>query len=253
MTRRGSRVAESEGSSARAVGAARACMSIGEVLAHLRGDFPDTTISKLRFLESEGLVEPERTPSGYRKYSWEDVARLRYILTAQRDRYLPLRVIREQLVAMDEGAAPAAGTGTGRPPLVAVEKLPTAQDFDAGVADARLSRSEFADLVGISDRQLCDLEQYGLVSARPGGYYDADAVEIARVVAQLAEFGVEPRHLRVYRSAADREIGLFEQVVAPLARQRSPEARARAAETMRELAALSLRLHAALVQAGLRG
>ncbi|MGA8113168.1 MAG: MerR family transcriptional regulator [Actinocatenispora sp.] len=227
-------------------------MSIGEVLAHLRADFPDTTISKLRFLESEGLVDPERTPSGYRKYSWDDVARLTYILTAQRDQYLPLRVIRDHLSALDEGLVPAGGAVVARPPLVAVEELPSAQDFDSGV-DVRLSRAEFAEHVGVSDAQLRDLEQYGLVSARPGGWYDTDAVEIARVVGQLAEFGVEPRHLRSYRSAADREIGLFEQVVAPLARQRNPEARARAAETVRELAALSLRLHAALVQAGLRG
>lgn len=244
-------MAESEGSAARAADGSRAPMSIGEVLAHLRADFPDTTISKLRFLESEGLVEPQRTASGYRKYSWDDVARLTYILTAQRDHYLPLRVIREHLSAMDDGRMPPAGGVSARPPLVAVDQLPTAGDFDTGYGDARLSRAEVADRAGISDAQLRDLEQYGLVAPR-SGYYDADALEIAKVVGQLAQFGVEPRHLRAYRSAADREIGLFEQVVAPLARQRGPEARARAEETVRELAALSLRLHAALVQAGLR-
>jgi DNA-binding transcriptional MerR regulator len=221
-------------------------MSIGEVLAHLRAEFPDTTISKLRFLESEGLVEPERTPSGYRKYSWDDVARLTYILTAQRDHYLPLRVIRDHL------AGGAAASAEARPPLVSVDQLPTAQDFDADRADVRLSRAELVAQAGIDDAQLRDLEQYGLLAARSGGYYDADALEIAKVVGQLAAYGLQARHLRAYRTAADREIGLFEQVVAPVARQRGPEAQVRAQETVRELAALSLRLHAVLVQAGLR-
>lgn len=244
-------MADSEGSSARVTDRRRAAMSIGEVLAHLRADFPDTTISKLRFLESEGLVEPERTPSGYRKYSWDDVARLTYILTAQRDHYLPLRVIREHLAELDRDGVPGAGP---RPPLVAVEDLPTPRDFEAGRGgELRLSRAELAERAGIDDGLLRAAEQYGLVAATSGGYYDSDALEVATVVGQLAQFGVEPRHLRAYRSAADREIGLFEQVVAPLARQRSPQARARAAETVRELAALSLRLHAVLVQAGLRG
>lgn len=239
-------MAESEGSAARVSGG-RGSMSIGEVLAHLRADFPDTTISKLRFLEAEGLVEPERTPAGYRKYSWDDVARLTYILTAQRDQYLPLRVIREQLAEMDAG-----GVVPGvRPPLVAVEDLPAAVG-EAG-REVRLSRAELAVRAGVSQEQVRDLEQYGLVSASAGGFFDADALEVAVVVGQLAAFGFGPRHLRGYRSAADREIGLFEQVIAPLVRQRSPEARARAAETVRELVSLSLRLHAVLVQAGLRG
>lgn len=228
-------------------------MSIGEVLTHLRAEFPDATISKLRFLEAEGLVEPERTASGYRKYSWDDVARLTYILTAQRDHYLPLRVIREHLAASGVESLPGPGGSVSRPALVAVDQLPTARDFQPERVEVRLSRAELTAQAGISDAQLRDLEQYGLVGARNGSYYDADALEIAKVVAELAEFGLEPRHLRAYRTAADREIGLFEQVVAPLARQQSPEARARAVETVRELAALSLRLHAALVQAGLRG
>lgn len=235
----------SEGSSARA-----AFMSIGEVLAHLRAEFPDTTISKLRFLESEGLVEPERTQSGYRKYSWDDVARLTYILTAQRDHYLPLRVIREHLAGRGDG--PAVESAAVRPPLVSVDQLPAARDVESDRADVRLSRAELTDQAGISDAQLRDLEQYGLLATRSGGYYDADALEIAKVVGQLAVYGLQARHLRGYRTAADREIGLFEQVVAPVARQRSPEAHARAQETVRELAALSLRLHAALVQVGLR-
>jgi DNA-binding transcriptional MerR regulator len=235
---------------------AQAYMSIGEVLAQLRPEFPDTTISKLRFLESEGLVEPERTAAGYRKYSREDVARLRYVLTAQRDHYLPLRVIREQLDAVDRGlqpAGPATGNGARGPrALMPGEGLPSAADFVRPGDELRLSREELIEQAGITEDQLRQLEQFGLVTRRTGGYFDSDALLVATTVVELARFGLEPRHLRAYRAAADREVGLFEQVVAPMVRQRNPEAKARATETVRELAALSVRLHAALVQAGLR-
>jgi DNA-binding transcriptional MerR regulator len=238
----------------RAGAAARAFLSIGEVLAQLRPEFPDTTISKLRFLESEGLVEPERTAAGYRKYSREDVARLRYVLTAQRDHYLPLRVIREQLEALDHGREPAPPGGQTRAPraLVSTESLPSPEDFSRDASYLRLSRAELLEESGASEAQLRQLEQFGLVTKRAGSYYDADALLIATTVVEMAAYGLEPRHLRGYRSAADREVGLFEQVVTPLVRQRGSEAQARAQETVRELAALSVRLHAALVQAGLR-
>jgi DNA-binding transcriptional MerR regulator len=195
-------------------------MSIGEVLAHLHADFPDTTISKLRFLETEGLVEPRRTASGYRKYSSADVARLRYVLTAQRDHYLPLRVIREHLAAIDRGErpAPAATEPALRPPLHAVAEAVTTAD----PADARVSRADLVARTGLTEETLRALEQYGLLVERPGGGYDADAVEIATAVARLAEYGLEARHLRGYRAAADREIGLFSQLVAPVARQSGP-------------------------------
>jgi DNA-binding transcriptional MerR regulator len=232
---------------------ARAFMSIGEVLAQLRPEFPDTTISKLRFLESEGLVEPERTAAGYRKYSREDVARLRFVLAAQRDQYLPLRVIREHLEALDRGG-PADGDHQGSPrALVAADSMPEAGDFSRPEVDVRLSRSELLERTGMTDAQLRQIETYGLVAARGAGWYDGDGLAVAEAVARMAEFGLEPRHLRGYRTAADREVGLFEQVVAPVVRQRGPEAKARAEETVRELAALSLRLHTALVQARLRG
>jgi DNA-binding transcriptional MerR regulator len=233
--------------------APRGFMSIGEVLSQLRSEFPDTTISKLRFLETEGLVEPERTPAGYRKYSREDVARLRYVLTAQRDHYLPLRVIREQLDAIDRGLEPS-GPGGARVPraLNVAEGLPSAEDFARGGDELRLSRAELVEQAGISEEQVRQLEQFGLIARRTGGYYDGDALQIATTVVEMSRFGLEPRHLRAYRAAADREVGLFEQVVTPMMRQRNPEAKARAAETVRELAALSVRLHAALVQSGLR-
>ncbi|WP_426514789.1 MerR family transcriptional regulator [Dactylosporangium sp. McL0621] len=210
-------------------------MSIGEVLAHLRGDFPDVTISKLRFLETEGLVEPRRTPAGYRKYTWTDVARLRYVLTAQRDQYLPLRVIREHLATMRE-------------PLTEVSDSVPAE----APAETRLTRAELLDKAGLTDAALQALEDHGLLKSRPGAGYDADALEVATAAARLAEFGVEPRHLRAYRAAADREIGLFSQLVTPLTRQNGPAGRARAADTVHELAALTQRVHAALVRAGLR-
>lgn len=236
-------------------GAARAqpLMSIGEVLAQLRVDFPDVTISKLRFLEAEGLVEPQRTASGYRKFSWDDVARLRFVLTAQRDQYLPLRVIREQLAQWDAtGEAP----GRARPTLVAVGpggEVPGRESAEpAESSEVRLGRADLVARSGLDESTLAELERLGLVVSDPPGWYDGDALIIARAVAGLAAYGFQPRHLRAYRTAADREVGLFAQLVAPLARQSDPAARARAAETARELVALSQQLHAALVRVGLR-
>jgi DNA-binding transcriptional MerR regulator len=210
-------------------------MSIGEVLAELRPEFPDTTISKLRFLEAEGLVEPRRTAAGYRKYGWDDVSRLRYVLRAQRDHYLPLRVIREQLAARD--ATPA---------LVAVDEVVRAE------AEERLTRAELVTRSGIEEAVLAELEGMGMVAVRSGGWYDGDALVVASAVAGLAAYGVGARHLRSYRAAADREVGLFAQLVGPMARQNDPAARARAAEAAQELTALTQRLQAALVRTGLR-
>ena len=233
----------------------RAFLSIGEVLGQLRGDFSDITISKIRFLEAEGLVEPERTASGYRKFSREDVSRLRYVLTAQRDHYLPLRVIKEHLDAIDRGLEPPALNGAGpRVPraLVAAEGLPGPESFAPDVSEIRLSRSELISAAGLEPEQLEQLEQYGLLAVRPGSsHYDGDALVVAKTVAEMARFGIEPRHLRPFKAAAEREIGLVEQVVTPLVRQRNPEARAHADEVVRELASLSVKLHATLVRAGL--
>ncbi|PWR07824.1 MerR family transcriptional regulator [Micromonospora sicca] len=236
-------------------GAARShpLMSIGEVLGQLRVEFPDVTISKLRFLETEGLVEPQRTPAGYRKYSWDDVARLRFVLTAQRDQYLPLRVIRDQLAEFD---ASGGASGRQRPALVAVgpggEVPGRGEPGPAESSEVRLGRAELIARSGIDESTLAELERLGVLVSDPAGWYDADALIIARAVAGLAAYGLEPRHLRGYRTAADREVGLFAQLVAPLARQSDPAARSRAAETARELVALSQQLHAALVRVGLR-
>lgn len=222
-------------------------MTIGEVLGLLSAEFPDITVSKIRFLEAEGLIEPERSPSGYRMFAQADAERLRFILAAQRDHYLPLRVIKEHLDAVDRGLDPPPLAGRRREPRGLVAADSVADD----TAEVRLTRRQLVVAAGIDDAALAELEEFGLVY-RVGGHYDRDALTIARTAAALRSFGFEARHLRAVKAAAEREIGLIEAAVAPTMRQRSPGARARAAETAREIAALSLRLHAALVSTGLR-
>jgi DNA-binding transcriptional MerR regulator len=206
---------------------ARAYYGIGEVLAQLSGEFPDIRISKIRFLESEGLIEPARSPSGYRRFSRRDVERLRYILTAQRDQYLPLRVIKEKLDSPGETLTP--------PPAGEI---------------AMMTRAELLEAAGIDGARLDELEEFGLVRRR-GRRYGQDALNVARLVAGLSTFGVQARHLRAVKAAAERETALIEQVVAPLLHQRSPGAAGRAGQTARDIAALAMQLHAALVEAEL--
>lgn len=214
---------------------ARAYLGIGEVLARLRPEFPDVSVSKIRFLESEGLIEPVRSPSRYRKFDEDDVERLRYILTAQRDHYLPLRVIKERLLPPDGGAAPA-----GRSPPVSA----------TGNENGSLSRRELLAAADIDEKQLAELETFGLVR-RVGRVYGRDALQVASAAAVLGRYGVEPRHLRTVRAAVEREMSLIEQVVAPTLRQRNPEAIQQAGRTAREIAAVTMRLHGALVEAAL--
>jgi DNA-binding transcriptional MerR regulator len=220
-------------------------LTIGEVLAVLRDDFPDVTISKIRYLESEDLVHPQRTPSGYRKFSRADVSRLRYVLTAQRDHYLPLRVIKEHLEALDRGEPLPAGAGTSAP-----VPPPAGADDDAGVPP--LTPEQFARAAGLEPDQLADCVQFGLLATDADGRHPAADLPVARAAAGLARHGIEPRHLRVYRSGVEREAGLVEQLVAPVLRARSEEARTRATEKLRELAVLSAQLHTALLEARLR-
>lgn len=232
-------------------------MSIGEVLERLRVDFPEISISKIRYLESEGLVEPERTPAGYRKFSETDVERLRYVLICQREHFLPLRVIREHLEAIDRGLEPPQLPGGGARVPSVVLAADNGSDPDAFKPDSsglRMSRAELIEAAGISPELLDQIEGFGLVRKRPGSdQYDGDALVVARTVGEMASFGLEPRHLRSFRIAADREVGLVEQVVTPLRRQRDTAAKARAEEAQRQLAALSVRLHATLVKTGLGG
>ena len=237
-----------------AAGAPSARHNIGQVLELLREDFPGVTIPKIRFLEDKGLIKPERTAAGYRKFADADVDRLRYVLRMQRDHYLPLKVIGEHLDAIDRGLEP--------PPIepvvptvptvaLAADGLPSPESFRRR-SDLRLSRKELVKVAEISEELLDQLEQFALIRPRAGTrHYDADDLVIATTARELAEFGLEPRHLRAFKAAADREVGLVEQVVAPLRRGRDAAAGARADEAVSEMAALSVRLHATLVKAGL--
>ncbi|MEU6173813.1 MerR family transcriptional regulator [Streptantibioticus parmotrematis] len=219
-------------------------MSIGAVLGLLRDEFPEVTISKIRFLEAEGLVEPQRTPSGYRKFTLRDVERLAQVLRMQRDHYLPLKVIREHLDALD------AGEQVALPAQAAPAELldPAAPQPGPPV---RVDRAELLARTGADERELAQWESYGLIEAHPEGGYDAETVNIAKLVRDLGAFGLEARHLRAVKAAADRDAGLVEQVVAPLRRHRNPQTRAHAEATARELAALTVRLHGALVHSAL--
>ncbi len=245
---------DSPGPGAATAHASRTRMNIGQVLDELRPDFPGVTIPKIRFLEDKGLIKPERTPSGYRKFSHDDVDRLRYVLRMQRDHYLPLKVIGEHLDAIDRGLEPPPVdpvVPTVPKVALAADGLPSAASFQRR-DHVRLSRNELLKIAGISSELLEQLEQYGLITPLRGtGHYDTDALVIAQTARELAEFGFEPRHLRAFKTAADREVGLVEQVVAPHKRGRDAAAKARAEDTVSEIAALSVRLHATLVKSGL--
>jgi len=237
--------------------------SIGEVLTELRVEFPDVTISKIRFLESQGLIAPERTPSGYRKFYPADVERLRWVLHQQKDNFLPLKVIRERLDLVELGAPPD-GDEPPPPPRVEAPKLPLEDQQEdapnvarsAPVTGASLTREELARAAGVDDAELAELESYGLVvpaSADSGrALFDEEALAIARTAASFSRRGIEARHLRMYRTYAEREAGLFEQVLAPYLRQRNPEARAKAQDELAELARLGRSLRAALLRQAVR-
>lgn len=225
-------------------------LSIGEVLAELQPEFGDVTHSKIRFLEDQGLVEPQRTPSGYRKFTLADVERLRLVLGLQRDRYLPLRVIRDYLDAVDRGLEPPdlPGGPPRVPRVVAENGVPGPERFGSTRRDLRLTRGELREASGADDTLLDALESYGLLAAGSGDWYDTDALEVATVAAELSGFGIEARHLRAFRTAAEREVALVEQVVTPVRRQRQAGAEARADEVAREISALCVRLHTTLVR-----
>ena len=223
--------------------------SIGQVLAVLKPDFEDVSISKIRFLESEGLISPERAPSGYRRYAESDIERLRYILDVQKNHYLPLKVIREHLEMMDRGQEPPAlgnpRATPGTEPAEAAQNL--APQARAPKRAIRVTRRELLELSGLSESALSELEKHQLVQPRRGTiYYGRDALTVAVVSRKLAAFGMDARHLRVVKQAAEREVGLIEQAVAPHLR-RNPSARALPAEVMQ----LVLHAHAALMRSQL--
>jgi DNA-binding transcriptional MerR regulator len=320
--------------------AAAGTMSIGEVLGILKPEFPDITVSKIRFLEGAGLVQPDRSASGYRKFSEDDVARLRFVLRAQRDQYLPLRVIRQRLADLEQvggldargglTADPAAGLAQASPggsPTEAAGRgsgaggtggagagaagagvagagtagagagaagagVAGAGAAGAGVAgagapgdgtagaeasgaggqagrgtgggfaaappsDAQFTRDELCRAAGATVEQLLELESFGLVSARGSGergaWYGGDDLVLLRLARELADYGLEARHLRMYKLFAEREAALFEQVVAPLVRQRNPEARARARDTIDALAQLGGRMRDLALRSAVHG
>ena len=313
--------------------------SIGEVLSLLQAEYPDVTISKIRFLESQGLLNPERTPSGYRKFRDEDIERLRWILTQQRDHFLPLKVIKERLAAGDfadgppEGVLPferatsveSGGSSSHAPiisfptessvdgvtiqssqqPSIAAETAETvgaaetpneraravaslvegppsppspaatprgrkrhptghtkgdptptgSEEFEPDAPPVALTLDELCVQSGLSQGAVGELQKFGLLSVRSLGhveYYDDDALVVARLAAGFARFGIEPRHLRMYKVSADREAGLFEQLITPLLRQRRAAARDQAVEMLEELAELADDLRAVMVRASLR-
>ncbi len=290
----------------------RSHLSIGDVLSLLRKEFPDVTISKIRFLESQGLVNPERSPSGYRKFYEDDVERLRWVLRQQREHFLPLKVIRDRLGSDDDVApdAVAACVASSVPPedvgavTASVDEPPAASPPEptppppptpgpepssalpprqtpppappppppapqepgpaaepplparaAALTGASLTLEELASASGLTEPTAASLEGFGLIgSLEVAGirYYDEESLAVARLVADFGRYGIEPRHLRLYHNAVDREMGLVEQVITPLLRQRNPESRQRAVEAADELTRLGQGLRAALVRQALR-
>ena len=297
----------------------RSYRSIGDVLTLLRAEFPDITISKIRFLESQGLVSPQRSPSGYRKFYDEDVERLRYVLRQQREHFLPLKVIRDRLNGEAAGAADEVGEESDEPvehdgaasdavvtasvatisqpkeadkgvpvseptPAPPVAATPSVADMVAalqeGPSTARTDRpvapkaeptasapivdaatdgeeklmltyEELMTQTGLDEKMVNSLIEFGLLRATTVGgmtCFEPTEAEIATLAARYAGYGVEPRHLRQFRSAAEREAGLVEQLIAPMLRQRNPDARQRAESVVDDLVALGADLHAALTK-----
>ncbi len=227
-------------------------MSIGAVLDSLRPDFPDVTISKIRFLEAEGLVTPERTASGYRRFTAYDCARLRFILTAQRDQYLPLKVIKAQLDAQPDGELPRTGSAYGVPRLVPVSGKPGQAEDGVAPTQVRLSREDLLARSGVDDELLTALVKAGVITTGPGGFFDEHSVIIVQCARALAEYGVEPRHLRAFRSAADRQSDLIAQIAGPVVKAGKAGARDRADDLAREVAALAITLHTSLIKSAVR-
>jgi DNA-binding transcriptional MerR regulator len=219
-------------------------LSIGEVLEAVKDDFPDISISKIRFLEAEGLITPERTPSGYRKFYQGDVRRLRYILSLQRDQFMPLKVIRERLAAVDSNGGPLTVTEA---PAEAPQAAPETE-----LTAVQLSIAELSDAAGLSSEQVKGLQDFGLLHGDEDRPYDENDLVVAKAAKKFFAYGVEPRHLRMYRQFAEREASFFEQIVSPVARKRDPEGQREAARSMRELLVLARQLREGVLRSNLR-
>ena len=224
--------------------AARNYQSIGEVLVSLKTEFPDITISKIRFLEAEGLIAPERTTSGYRKFFEADVEKLRSILKMQRDEYLPLKVIKDRILKAEvEGATEGPGE--------------SAEDSDE-LADAptglQMSIEEMTSATGVEKEQILELEAFGIICSHgpeEASYYDGDDYVVLSVVKDFFKYGVQPRNLRMYQHFEKREASFFESIVAPKMRQKNPDARKDATDSLQDLARLSKKLKQALLRINL--
>lgn len=227
-------------------------MSIGAVLDSLRAEFPDVTISKIRFLEAEGLLTPQRAASGYRRFTAYDCARLRFILTAQRDQYLPLKVIKAQLDAQPDGELPQHGSGWSAPRLVPVSVDGREQPAPVASTPVRLSREDLLARSGVDADLLTALVRAGVITSGPAGFFDEHSVVIAQCARALADYGVEPRHLRAFRSAADRQSDLIAQIAGPVVKAKKAGARDRADDLAREVAALAITLHTSLIKSAVR-
>lgn len=216
-------------------------MSIGVVLERLREEFPDVTVSKIRFLESEGLITPQRTASGYRRFTDADVDRLRYILVTQRDNYLPLKVIREQLEAMDSGQVTAIVSPAESAPMISPE------NFRAPAA-TKLTDVDVAEQAKVDGAVVDQLIAAGLITPDAAGHFTADDVHIASTAAALAEFGFDERHLKTLRTTASRQADLIARVTQPVAKSRQVSAEQKAEEIGQQLTALVVSLHASLLK-----
>jgi DNA-binding transcriptional MerR regulator len=223
--------------------ATRNYMSIGEVLVTLKTEFRDVTISKIRFLEGEGLINPERTQSGYRKFLPEDVDRLRKILRMQRDEYLPLKVIRERLEQEDSPDAPVRAAQV------------EGEELQLPLTGLQMSVEELAAATGVDRDRIHELENFGILCSHGlngDSYYDGDDFVVLSIVRDLFKYGIEPRHLTMYRHFAQREASFLESIVMPMIRQRNPEARRVATESLADMTSLSKKLKQALLRVNLR-
>lgn len=227
-------------------------LSIGEVLEHIRDEFPDVSISKIRFLEAEGLISPERTGSGYRKFYDPDVRRIRYILSLQRDHFLPLKVIRERLDDADRKGGEYPVSSNGGPPPSSPAPVGSAPGPASDLSGVQLSRDELRSAARLEESELKSLEEFGLLPPRDSEIYDEHDLLVATAAKKFFAYGIEARHLRMYRQFAEREAAFFEQIVTPVVRRRDSGAGKEASRSVRELAGLSRQMREGMLGTSLR-
>lgn len=218
-------------------------ISIGNVLKELQVEFPDLSVSKLRFLESEGLVTPQRSPSGYRRFSDHDIDRIRYVLRVQRDNYTPLKVIREQLESIDSGDVSMLHQGGA--PLIAPEQFRAKEP-------QRLTDDDLCSQAAITLEFLQELVRAKIIAPDLSGFFTIDDVRIASTAHALTDFGLDVRHLKTLRNASQRQADIIAQAVAPIRHSKDLDAQQRAVETSQNMASLVVSMHATMVKAALR-